>query len=193
MAGAARSSDMEVNDSDGVLGDAETAGTSPLSAEEAILRLQARARGFAARRGVLRAGGRVALLPAGVLKALKVHQLLGVRFLFDALQQGGAMLCDDPGLGKTFTAIALVAALVTSSHAHRVLIAVPANVLGVWKSEFARWTGGTLPLVVVGADEAGLHASLKLRDLGAVKKPTQMVVVASMSMLLNHGKVRARR
>ena len=84
------------------------------------------------------------------------------------------MLCDDPGLGKTLTAIALVAALVTSSHAHRVLIAVPASVLGVWKSEFARWTGGTLPLVVVGADEAGLHASLKLRDLGAVREPAQM-------------------
>ena len=184
---------MEVDDSDEVLGDAETAGKSPLSAEEAVLRLQARARGFAARRGVLRAGGRVALLPAGVLKALKVHQLLGVRFLFGALQQGGAMLCDDPGLGKTFTAIAFVAALVTSRRAHRVLIAVPANVLGVWKAEFSRWTGGTLPLVVVGADEAGLHAGLKLRDLGAVKAPAQMVVVASMSMLLNHGKVRARR
>jgi len=54
MAGAARSNDMEVNDSDEVLGDAETAGTSPLSAEEAILRLQARARGFAARRAALR-------------------------------------------------------------------------------------------------------------------------------------------
>lgn len=193
MAGAARSNDMEVNDSDEVLGDAETAGTSTLSDEEATLRLQARARGFAARRDVLRAGGSVALLPAGVLKALKLHQLLGVRFLFGALQQGGAMLCDDPGLGKTFTAIALVTALVTSSRTHRVLIAVPANVLGVWKAEFARWTGGTLPLVVVGADESGLHAGLKLRDLGAVKAPAQMVVVASMSMLLNHGKVRARR
>jgi hypothetical protein len=180
------SNGMEVGDSDEVFGDAETARTSPLSAEKAVLRLQARCRGFVARRGVLRADGRVALLPAGVLKALKLHQLLGVRFLFGAQQQGGAILCDDPGLGKTFTAIALVAALVTSKHAHRVLIAVPANVLGVWKSEFARWTGGTLTLVVVGADEAGLHAGLKLRDLGAVKKPAQMVVVASMSMLLNH-------
>jgi len=61
---------MEVDDSDEVLGDAETAGTSPLSGEEAVLRLQARCRGFVARRGVLRAGGRFALLPAGVLKAL---------------------------------------------------------------------------------------------------------------------------
>ena len=62
-------------DSDTVLGDVEEPVTSPLSPEEATIRLQARCCGFAARRGVLRAGGRVALLPAGVLKALNLHQL----------------------------------------------------------------------------------------------------------------------
>ena len=182
---------MEVESDEGAPGDAGVGGTSPLSAEDAALRLQARVRGFAARRGVLRAGGRVAVLPAKVLGALKLHQLLGVRFLFEAMQAGGGLLCDDPGLGKTFSAIALVSALLTSLHVHRVLIAVPANVVGVWVAEFARWTGTTVPLVVVGASEAGLHARLKLRDLGAVKKPEQQVVVASMSMLLNHGSVRA--
>ena len=129
------------------------------------------------------------MLPAGVLKALKLHQLLGVCFLFGALQQDGALLCDDPGLGKTFTSIALISAFVESRRCHRVLVSVR-----TWRVGGA---GGVCPLDghddaargSWGASETGLHARLKLRALGPVKAPEQMVVVASMSMVLNHGAV----
>ena len=56
------------------------------------------------------------------------HQAAGVKWLLDAVDRGGGLLTDEPGLGKTLQAVTLIEALIASRRVARVLIVVPANV-----------------------------------------------------------------
>ena len=49
-----------------------------------------------------------------------------------ALQGGGGLLADDPGLGKTLQVITVLEALIRSGHFRRVLVVTPANLLANW-------------------------------------------------------------
>ncbi len=60
--------------------------------------------------------------------ALRPHQWSGVRWLaMHALPRGGGILADDPGIGKTLQALAVLEAMVRSRLATRVLIVAPSN------------------------------------------------------------------
>ena len=58
---------------------------------------------------------------------LMPHQATGVKWLLDAVDRGGGLLTDEPGLGKTLQAVTLIEALIASRRVARVLIVVPAN------------------------------------------------------------------
>ena len=65
---------------------------------------------------------------------LQPHQVEGVRWLFGAIDRGGGLLADDPGLGKTLQVITVLEALIRSNLVRRVLIVTPANLLANWNA-----------------------------------------------------------
>jgi len=67
-----------------------------------------------------------------VSKVLHPHQRSGVRWLFKAHFRGGGILGDEPGLGKTLQAVALVDALVSAKLVSRVLLVVTAEMGLTW-------------------------------------------------------------
>ena len=142
---------------------------------EMALRLQRHARGAAVRGSLLKMGARRARLCPPVWKGLQAHQLRGQRWLAASIaENGGAILADDPGLGKTLTAIGFMEALVRAQLVTRVLVVVPANLLKVWENELGRWLGKQahrLEVDSLAPDVASLHASHKLKNLCAVPPP----------------------
>ena len=101
-----------------------------LGAAEWALRHQAAYRSFRCRRRLLsgRGGGQYAWLPFSLSAVLHPHQRAGVRWLYRRSAVGG-ILGDDPGLGKSLQAIALVQALVAAGQARRILVVAPANLV----------------------------------------------------------------
>lgn len=67
------------------------------------------------------------------------HQIEGARWL---AERRVALLADDPGLGKTFTALAATLQLPPSETAQRVLVLCPTVVLFNWQAEVHRWLPG---------------------------------------------------
>jgi len=72
--------------------------------------------------------------PSVFAQVLKPMQVEGVHWLFGAIQGGGGILADDPGLGKTLQVIAVLEALVAAGLAHRILVVTPSNLLGNWNA-----------------------------------------------------------
>ena len=162
-------------------------------AAECALRLQAAYRGCRCRLRLLsgRGGGQHAWLPFSLSSVLHPHQRAGVRWLYRRSAVGG-ILGDDPGLGKSLQAIALVQALLAAGQARRVLIVAPANLVKNWEAAFKRWLGKTkdkLTVVLTGAGEAGLHDELKLKQLAALSDDgdAHLVVVSSYECVALHG------
>ena len=105
----------------------------------AALSLQCQARCRLLRRRQLQgvsSGSVSAEMAAGVDRAVQAHQRAGIRWLYKALQRGGGILGDDPGLGKTLQVIGLLSAVVRRGLATRVLVVVPAHLLKNWGVEF---------------------------------------------------------
>ena len=67
-----------------------------------------------------------------LLQVLNPHQVEGARWLFRAIEDGGGVLADDPGLGKTIQVITVLEACIHSNLHQRILIVTPANVLANW-------------------------------------------------------------
>ena len=57
-----------------------------------------------------------------------------MRWLFKAVADGGGLLGDEPGLGKTVQIITVLEALIRTRLARRVLIIAPANLISNWKA-----------------------------------------------------------
>ena len=142
-----------------------------------------RYRVYRARRRLLRiclpsARPRYAWLRPTVAAALRPHQWIGVRWLAThALPRGGGILADDPGIGKTLQALAVLEAMVRSGLATRVLIVAPSNNCRMWESELRRWCGGEpgeAPLRAVslmGDGGHGLSVGERLRSLARTPPP----------------------
>ncbi|XP_029011626.1 helicase ARIP4-like isoform X2 [Betta splendens] len=82
-------------------------------------------------------------------RAVKPHQIGGIRFLYDNLVESverfsgstgfGCILAHSMGLGKTLQVISFIDALFRHTQAHTVLAIVPVNTLQNWLSEFNTW------------------------------------------------------
>ncbi|KAF6022709.1 RAD54L2 [Bugula neritina] len=82
-------------------------------------------------------------------RAVKPHQIGGIRFLYDSLveslerfknSQGfGCILAHSMGLGKTLQVVAFTDMFMRHTEARRVLIIVPINTLQNWINEFDMW------------------------------------------------------
>ncbi|XP_075949419.1 helicase ARIP4-like isoform X2 [Anarhichas minor] len=82
-------------------------------------------------------------------RAVKPHQIGGIRFLYDNLVESveqfggssgfGCILAHSMGLGKTLQVIAFIDVLLRHTQAHTVLAIVPVNTLQNWLSEFNMW------------------------------------------------------
>ncbi|XP_030632729.1 helicase ARIP4 [Chanos chanos] len=90
-------------------------------------------------------------------RAVKPHQIGGIRFLYDNLVESleryknssgfGCILAHSMGLGKTLQVISFVDVLLRHTEAHTVLAIVPVNTLQNWLAEFNLWipTADNLP------------------------------------------------
>ncbi|XP_044066730.1 helicase ARIP4-like isoform X4 [Siniperca chuatsi] len=88
------------------------------------------------------------LLPQ-LARAVKPHQIGGIRFLYDNLVESverfgssngfGCILAHSMGLGKTLQVISFIEVLFRQTQAHTVLTIVPVNTLQNWLSEFNMW------------------------------------------------------
>uniref|UniRef100_UPI0037E9B054 helicase ARIP4-like n=1 Tax=Semicossyphus pulcher TaxID=241346 RepID=UPI0037E9B054 len=82
-------------------------------------------------------------------RAVKPHQIGGIRFLYDNLVESverfssssgfGCILAHSMGLGKTLQVISFIDVLFRHTKAHNVLAIVPVNTLQNWLSEFNMW------------------------------------------------------
>ncbi|XP_029946705.1 helicase ARIP4 isoform X2 [Salarias fasciatus] len=82
-------------------------------------------------------------------RAVKPHQIGGIRFLYDNLIESleryksssgfGCILAHSMGLGKTLQVISFIDILLINTEAHTVLAIVPVNTLQNWLSEFNLW------------------------------------------------------
>uniref|UniRef100_A0A672YBB3 RAD54 like 2 n=1 Tax=Sphaeramia orbicularis TaxID=375764 RepID=A0A672YBB3_9TELE len=82
-------------------------------------------------------------------RAVKPHQIGGIRFLYDNLIESleryktssgfGCILAHSMGLGKTLQVISFIDILLRNTEAHTVLAIVPVNTLQNWMTEFNLW------------------------------------------------------
>uniref|UniRef100_A0A4W6DMD5 RAD54 like 2 n=1 Tax=Lates calcarifer TaxID=8187 RepID=A0A4W6DMD5_LATCA len=100
-------------------------------------------------------------------RAVKPHQIGGIRFLYDNLIESleryktssgfGCILAHSMGLGKTLQVISFIDILLRNTEAHTVLAIVPVNTLQNWLTEFNLWlppqealSPDTDPILVTG-------------------------------------------
>lgn len=94
-------------------------------------------------------------LSSRLAKAVKPHQIGGIRFLYDNAVESmtrfnnsagfGCILAHSMGLGKTMQVIGFVDVFLRHTNASRVLIIVPINTLQNWVAEFDMWLPVSLP------------------------------------------------
>ena len=137
----------------------------PYNAEEAMqaaTRIQRHWRSTFVRLRLLCAGrGQVAWLDGRLSRVLHPHQRLGVRWLYRIIadnhrRRAGAILADDPGLGKSLQTISLLDAVIHYTSVKRVLIAAPANLITTWRNEFKKWAQKRLSVDAISEDIASL-------------------------------------
>ncbi|SNX85325.1 related to RAD54 - DNA-dependent ATPase of the Snf2p family [Melanopsichium pennsylvanicum] len=97
------------------------------------------------------------VLDPSLSKALRPHQIQGIKFLYDRVtgmqdcggKGYGAILADEMGLGKTLQTIALILTLMKqccyytprSCTIQRAMIVCPLTLVKNWKREFRKWIG----------------------------------------------------
>lgn len=96
-------------------------------------------------------------VPDGFSGELRPYQEVGYQWLLQMNRLGfGACLADDMGLGKTVQILAFLEALRTQNPNGRVLLVVPASLLGNWQKEAARFTPEMSVEILHGAHAATL-------------------------------------
>jgi len=98
-----------------------------------------------------------------------------------ARQQGGALLCDGVGLGKTFVGLMLIERLILHERKNVVLFAPKATKEGVWEPHLREW----LPHIGGGADFSNL-AIFSHTDLGRKGEfPERFKRIADLADVVN--------
>lgn len=80
-------------------------------------------------------------LPATLARVLRPHQVSGVDFLWKAVAEGGAILADEMGCGKTLMTIAVICALHRQDRSNQFLVVCPSSLVTNWAREFDKWIG----------------------------------------------------
>ena len=101
-------------------------------------------------------------IPASVNAQLRPYQLSGYAWLNLMSELGlGACLADDMGLGKTLQVLTLLESFRTKKQSAKVLLIVPASLLGNWESEAARFTPKIPIHILHGRSKPTLEKELK--------------------------------
>lgn len=105
---------------------------------------------------------RNAAVPASVKATLRPYQKTGFTWLSYMSELGfGACLADDMGLGKTLQVLTYLAALFKSKKSARVLLVVPASLLGNWEKEAQKFTPSLPFCILHGGGAAALEHQVK--------------------------------
>uniref|UniRef100_A0A7S0J6H7 Helicase ATP-binding domain-containing protein n=2 Tax=Calcidiscus leptoporus TaxID=127549 RepID=A0A7S0J6H7_9EUKA len=171
------------------------AAASPLEHSSALV-VQRIWRGWWWRSHILRGSshetGRpiLAKISSRLRRRLYKYQLAGVRWAYAACtgpQNCGGILGDDPGLGKTLQAIALIEAMCSAQQTVGVLLVVPPSLLTTWQKELRRWAPLLPVTYLFDTSTSRLHAQQELTALAAVQLPHQRIVVVSYDLLVLYG------
>ena len=104
-------------------------------------------------------------LPESFQGTLRPYQQNGLDWLTQMSQLGfGACLADDMGLGKTVQILAFLEALRQRSPKARVLLVVPASLLGNWQKEASRFVPEMTVEILHGSPRVALEARLAKSD-----------------------------
>ena len=135
-----------------------------------------------------------------ISRHLRSHQRDGVKFMYECVMglrtsvhtskaHTGCLLAHEMGLGKTLQVIALVWTLLKQSPfkrgqptCRRVVICVPASLVGNWRVEFQKWLGVERcePMVVEGGDK---EAKSNLQDFARPSQRRYQVLITSYETL----------
>lgn len=101
-------------------------------------------------------------LPKGLQAELRPYQSVGYTWLHQISEYGfGACLADDMGLGKTIQMLTFLEHLREMDKQIKVLLIVPASLLGNWEKEAAKFTPTMDVHILHGRDKAVLEAELQ--------------------------------
>uniref|UniRef100_H3B8E5 RAD54 like 2 n=1 Tax=Latimeria chalumnae TaxID=7897 RepID=H3B8E5_LATCH len=133
-------------------------------------------------------------LASQLARAVKPHQIGGIRFLYDNLVESlerfktssgfGCILAHSMGLGKTLQVISFVDVLLKHTEARTVLAIVPVNTLQNWLAEFNMWLPPSEAFPVDYNPEEAQPRTFKVHILNDEHKTTaaRAKVVADWSM-----------
>lgn len=100
-------------------------------------------------------------VPASVHAQLRPYQKVGFNWLMQMHKTGfGACLADDMGLGKTLQILTFLEKLRASNKDARVLLIVPASLLGNWEKETQKFTPKITYTILHGKTKAQLEQEL---------------------------------
>ncbi|HRI09832.1 MAG TPA: SNF2-related protein, partial [Nannocystaceae bacterium] len=112
---------------------------------------------------------------------LEGHQVAGARRV---LEQRGGLVAFDVGVGKTYTAIAIVGRARQEGWARRPVVLVPGSLVWKWKRDFER----CLPdyrVAVIGSERTRLTRGKRYRDVQELLKAGQITDADAERMLLS--------
>lgn len=135
-----------------------------------------------------------------IAKFLRPHQRDGVKFMYECVMglrasvhtnkaHAGCLLAHEMGLGKTLQVIALVWTLLKQSPfkrgmptVKRVIVCVPASLVGNWAGEFKKWLGDVRvePKIVEGGDKL---ARTSFEEFGRAAQQRYNVLITSYETL----------
>lgn len=104
-------------------------------------------------------------VPAGVNAELRPYQQVGFNWLMQMKKTGfGACLADDMGLGKTLQILTFLEKLRATDKNARVLLIVPASLLGNWENEAKKFTPKITYTILHGRTKPQLEAELDANE-----------------------------
>ena len=135
-----------------------------------------------------------------IAKFLRPHQRDGVKFMYECVMglrasvhtnkaHTGCLLAHEMGLGKTLQVIALIWTLLKQSPfkrgmptVKRVIVCVPASLVGNWAGEFKKWLGDVRvePKIVEGGDKL---ARTSFEEFGRAAQQRYNVLITSYETL----------
>ena len=140
-------------------------------------------------------------LPEGLKASLRPYQVDGYKYLTGMRDAGfGICLADDMGLGKTVQVLSFLEKLREDGKAGRVLLVVPATLLGNWQNEIMKFTPSLDYHVFHGSGRALASSFLTITTYGVVAKDEALidtewdaVVLDEAQYIKNAGTKAARR